>query len=58
MREDRASRTAEYMAVHRAAHQLLDAPTILDDPFAAIVIDPKFARTAGRSRKHAVVACA
>jgi methyltransferase (TIGR00027 family) len=44
MREDRASRTAEYMAMHRAAHQLLDAPTILDDPFAAIVIDPKFAR--------------
>jgi methyltransferase (TIGR00027 family) len=43
MREDRASRTAEYMAMHRAAHQLLDAPTILDDPFASIVIDAKFA---------------
>jgi methyltransferase (TIGR00027 family) len=44
MREDRASRTAEYMAMHRAAHQLLDAPTILDDPFASIVVDPRFAR--------------
>jgi methyltransferase (TIGR00027 family) len=44
MREDRASRTAEYMAMHRAAHQLLDVPTILDDPFAATVIDQRFAR--------------
>jgi methyltransferase (TIGR00027 family) len=43
MREDRASRTAEYMAMHRAAHQWLDAPTILDDPFAALVVDPSFA---------------
>lgn len=44
MRPNRASQTAEYMARHRAAHQLLDVPAIFDDPFAMIVTDPGFAR--------------
>lgn len=44
MRADRSSRSAEFVAMHRAAHQWLDTPTIFDDPFAAIVTDPSFAR--------------
>lgn len=44
MRADCASKTAEYVARHRAAHQVLDAPTILDDPFALAVTDSGFAR--------------
>lgn len=44
MRTDCASKTAEYVARHRAAHQVLDAPTILDDPFALVVTDSMFAR--------------
>lgn len=44
MRADRASLSAEYVAMHRAAHQLLDVPAIFDDPFAVVVTDPRFAR--------------
>ncbi|HEX7685783.1 MAG TPA: class I SAM-dependent methyltransferase [Trinickia sp.] len=44
MHADCASKTAEYVARHRAAHQVLDAPTILDDPFALIVTDSGFVR--------------
>jgi methyltransferase (TIGR00027 family) len=36
--EGQASRTAERVALERAAHQLLDSPKLLDDPFAIRVI--------------------
>lgn len=44
MRADRSSQTAEFVAMHRAAHQLLDAPPLLDDPFAMLMTDPRFSR--------------
>lgn len=44
MRADCASTTAEYVARYRAAHQVLDVPTILDDPFALILTDSRFGR--------------
>src|SRR5947207_3543514 len=39
MRDDRASRTAERVAERRAAHQLLDKPTVFDDPLAIAIVD-------------------
>jgi methyltransferase (TIGR00027 family) len=44
MRADSASKSAEYVARHRAAHQVLDVPTILNDPFAFIITESSFAR--------------
>jgi methyltransferase (TIGR00027 family) len=38
MREGQPSRTAERVALERAAHQLLDSPLLLDDPLALRVI--------------------
>ncbi len=38
-----ASPTAQRMALHRAAHQLLDHPKVLDDPLALEVLDPETA---------------
>src|SRR5689334_21746016 len=38
MFEGQPSRTAERVALERAAHQLLDAPKLLDDPYAIRVI--------------------
>jgi methyltransferase (TIGR00027 family) len=38
MAEGRPSETAQGAAIHRAAHQLLDVPKILDDPFALRII--------------------
>lgn len=38
MKEGRPSATAQGAAIHRAAHQLLDVPKILDDPFALRII--------------------
>jgi len=38
MEEGRPSATAQEAAIHRAAHQLLDAPKILDDPLALRII--------------------
>jgi len=38
MEEGRPSATALEAAIHRAAHQLLDAPKILDDPLALRII--------------------
>jgi methyltransferase (TIGR00027 family) len=38
MEEGRPSETAQGAAMHRAAHQLLDVPKILDDPFALRII--------------------
>jgi methyltransferase (TIGR00027 family) len=36
-----ASRTALRVALHRAAHQLLDAPTVFADPLALRILGPK-----------------
>ena len=38
MFEGQPSRTAERVALERAAHQLLDSPTLLEDPFAIRVL--------------------
>jgi hypothetical protein len=38
MREGRGSRTAERVALRRAAHQLLDQPRVLDDPLAPAIL--------------------
>lgn len=41
MHEGQPSRTAERVAVQRAAHQLLDSPRVLDDPLAIRLISPE-----------------
>ena len=38
MEEGQPSATAQSAAIHRAAHQLLDVPKILDDPLAVRII--------------------
>jgi methyltransferase (TIGR00027 family) len=38
-----ASRTAERVALHRAAHQLLDLPTVLSDPLAIDILGAEVA---------------
>ena len=38
MQENQASRTAQRVATHRAAHQLLDAPKVFDDPLAVAIL--------------------
>ncbi len=38
MREDRPSGTAQRVAIRRAAHMLLDKPTVFDDPLALRII--------------------
>ncbi len=43
MQEDQASRTAQRVATHRAAHQLLDDPRVLDDPLAVDILGPEAA---------------
>jgi methyltransferase (TIGR00027 family) len=40
MNEGRPSRTAQRVAVRRAAHQLIDRPLIFEDPFAMRIIGP------------------
>jgi methyltransferase (TIGR00027 family) len=40
MNEGRPSRTAQRVAVRRAAHQLLDRPLVFEDPFALKIIGP------------------
>jgi methyltransferase (TIGR00027 family) len=40
MNEGRPSRTAQRVAVRRAAHQLLDRPLVFEDPFALQIIGP------------------
>jgi len=52
MKSDSPSRTAEYVAVHRAAHQLLDTPLILNDPIAMRVIDPATAFALNANPEH------
>jgi methyltransferase (TIGR00027 family) len=38
MQEGKFSRTAQRVAIRRAAHQLLDKPRVLDDPLALLII--------------------
>ena len=38
MREGKFSRTAQRVAIRRAAHQILDHPKVLDDPLALLII--------------------
>ena len=38
MQEGQFSRTAQKVAIRRAAHQLLDDPKVLDDPLALRII--------------------
>lgn len=38
MQEGKFSRTAQRVAIRRAAHQLLDRPRVLDDPLALLII--------------------
>ncbi|HSS47389.1 MAG TPA: class I SAM-dependent methyltransferase [Thermoanaerobaculia bacterium] len=41
MRHHQPSKTARRVALRRAAHQILDAPLILEDPFALRLLDPE-----------------
>ena len=43
MKSDNASRTADRVAERRAAHQLLDAPLVFEDPIALRVLRPEVA---------------
>lgn len=43
MQENQASRTAQRVATHRAAHQLLDNPKVFDDPLALAILGPETA---------------
>ncbi len=43
MRDGQGSRTAERVAIRRAAHQLLDRPPVFVDPLAVRIIDPRVA---------------
>jgi methyltransferase (TIGR00027 family) len=38
MKEDQPSRTAQLVAIRRAAHQILDKPKVFDDPLALSII--------------------
>ncbi len=50
MNEGRPSRTAQRVAVRRAAHQLMDRPLIFEDPYAMRIIGPDAAAaTAAKS---------
>src|SRR5437016_5082207 len=53
MREGSGSRTAERVAVRRAAHQLIDVPRVLDDPLAlAILSGEERVELLANPRKH------
>lgn len=54
MNEGRPSRTAQRVAVRRAAHQLLDRPLVLEDPFALKIIGPD-AEAATMAKAHGQV---
>jgi methyltransferase (TIGR00027 family) len=43
MKEDQPSATALHVAMHRAAHQLLDDPKVFDDPLALSILGRKTA---------------
>ena len=50
MRTGRASKTALRVAIRRAAHQLEDRPTVLDDAVAVRLIGQGYARDMERAR--------
>jgi len=58
MKEGQASRTAELVAVSRAAHQALDRPLVLEDPIAPRIVSPKaqalLASDPGKTERSAV----
>jgi methyltransferase (TIGR00027 family) len=49
MKTGRASKTALRVAIRRAAHQLIDRPTVLDDPIAVRLIGQGYARDMERA---------
>jgi methyltransferase (TIGR00027 family) len=50
MQPGKPSRTALRVAMRRAAHQLVDQPPVLDDPFAVRLMGTKFARDMERAQ--------
>jgi len=53
MEHGRASRTALRVAIRRVAHQLMDQPSVLDDPIALPLLGPGFERDLERA-SHSV----
>jgi methyltransferase (TIGR00027 family) len=53
METGRASRTALRVAIRRVAHQLMDQPSVLDDPIALPLLGPGFERDLERA-SHSV----
>jgi methyltransferase (TIGR00027 family) len=49
MEPGRASKTALGVAIRRAAHQLIDRPPVLDDPFAVRLVGPGYPRLMERA---------
>jgi methyltransferase (TIGR00027 family) len=52
MQEGQFSRTAQRVAIRRAAHQLLDEPKVLDDPLALRIIGAEAAEALRSSRRE------
>jgi methyltransferase (TIGR00027 family) len=52
VRPDQPSRTALMVGIHRAAHQLLDAPPVLADPLALRILPPRAAAALQRDPRH------
>jgi methyltransferase (TIGR00027 family) len=52
MQEGQFSRTAQRVAIRRAAHQLLDDPKVLDDPLALRIIGAEAAAALRSSRRE------
>ena len=52
MQTGRASRTALRVAIRRAAHQVIDRPTVLDDPIAVRLIGPSYERDMERAMHY------
>ncbi len=44
--------TARYVAIRRAAHQLVDHPLVFEDPLALRIIDPEAAEALQRNPRH------
>jgi methyltransferase (TIGR00027 family) len=59
MREGKFSKTAQRVAIRRAAHQLLDQPRVLDDPLALRIIGSEAAEELrSNPREHHAFSCA
>lgn len=52
MRSDIPSRTAQRVALRRAAHQLLDKPKVFDDPLAVAIADGEFEPSADAQKPY------